>query len=393
MMTAFIQPMQELRMDLDNASLWQRPLIDDRLTPYIEVDAQRLELNLQRMQAKADAAGVKLRPHIKTHKSVLIAHRQQELGADGITVSKPSEGVSFIKGGARDLLLAYPVVKAESVADLLQQATEHQAKITLIVDALHSVAAIAEAKQQQPACDLAVAIKVDVGLHRIGVNPHGDEAIILAQALQENQLRFAGLVSHAGHAYGAGNPAAIEIIAQQEAQLMLALQQKLYDAGFGKCAISVGSTPTALAAIVIPGIDEIRPGNYALLDLTACRLGLSDVNELALSVITRVVAVNEHFAIVDAGSKMLSSDKGPHGTNASGFGIAVDEVGNTYEVSKLSEEHGFIVYQDNVPKIGSLLRIFPNHSCAVMAQSDQFILRHSQGLIQVEPVSARGNFI
>lgn len=380
-------------MDINNAEQWQRPLIDDRLTPYIEVDALRLEQNLQQMQLKADAAGVTLRPHIKTHKSVWIAQCQLALGARGITVSKPSEGIRFIQGGIRDLLLAYPVVQAQSVAELLHQAVQHQAKITLIADALHGVEALAEAWQQQPDCELAVAIKVDVGLHRIGVNPHTDQAVVIAQALREKGLPFAGLVSHAGHAYGAGNPAAIAEIADQEAALMQQLQAKLQAAGFNACPLSVGSTPTALAADIAPGIDEIRPGNYALLDLTACRLGLSRVDQLAMSVITRVVAVNDYFVIVDAGSKMLSSDKGPHGTTASGFGVAADARGQTYEVSKLSEEHGFLLYQDSPPKVGSLLRIFPNHSCAVMAQSDDFILRHEQGEGEKQAVSARGTFI
>ncbi|MCZ4059775.1 alanine racemase [Pantoea sp. LMR881] len=379
-------------MDMNSEANWQRPLFDDRLTPYIEIDAQRLEHNLQRMQKRANEAGVALRPHIKTHKSVWIARRQRELGAKGITVSKPSEGISFIRGGERDLLLAYPVVQAKSITELLRQAAYHCAKITLIADALHGVTAIAEAQRLQPDCELAVAIKVDVGLHRVGVNPDSDDALILAQALKKESLPFAGLVSHAGHAYGAGNLSAISVIAGQEAQLMQSLQHRLHEAGFNFCPVSVGSTPTALAAQVPPGIDEIRPGNYALLDLTACRLGLSQVDELALSVITRVVAVNEHFAIVDAGSKMLSSDKGPHGTNASGFGVAVDEHGNTFDVSKLSEEHGFLIYQGNAPRIGSLLRIFPNHSCAVMAQSDSFVLRHADGHAETEPVSARGNF-
>lgn len=380
-------------MDINTAEQWQRPLIDDRLTPYIEVDAARLEQNLQQMQRKADAAGVAFRPHIKTHKSVWIAQRQLALGARGVTVSKPSEGISFILGGIRDLLLAYPVVQAQSVAELLRLAVQHQAKITLIADTLQGVEAIADARQQQPDCDLSVAIKVDVGLHRIGVNPHTDQAVLIAQALREKGLRFAGLVSHAGHAYGAGNPAAIADIAHQEAVLMQQLQATLQAAGFTDCPLSVGSTPTALAADVAPGIDEIRPGNYALLDLTACRLGLSRVDQLALSVISRVVAVNEHFAIIDAGSKMLSSDKGPHGTNASGFGIAVDAMGHSYEIAKLSEEHSFLLCPQHRPEVGSLLRIFPNHSCAVMAQSDEFILRHEQGDAEQHAVSARGNFI
>lgn len=380
-------------MDINDKQQWQRPLIDDRLTPYIEVDAARLEQNLQQMQQKAQAAGVALRPHIKTHKSVWIAQQQLALGAQGVTVSKPSEGITFIQGGIRDLLLAYPVVQPQSVAELLRLAVQHQAKVTLIADRLQGVEAIAAAWQQQPQCELAVAIKVDVGLHRIGVNPESDEAVEIAQALRDKGLRFAGLVSHAGHAYGAGHVAAIAEIARQEMALMQRLQLKLQAAGFGDCPVSVGSTPTALAADIAPGTREIRPGNYALLDLTACRLGLSHVDQLAMSVITRVVAVNDHFVIVDAGSKMLSSDKGPHGTNASGFGIAVDEAGQTYEVTKLSEEHGFLLYQHHRPEVGTLLRIFPNHSCAVMAQSDGFVLRHATGQSEEQAVSARGNFI
>lgn len=207
-------------MDINDTQQWQRPLIDDRLTPYIE----RLEQNLQHMQRKASAAGVALRPHIKTHKSVWIAQRQIASGAQGVTVSKPSEGISFIQGGVRDLLLAYPIVQPQSVAELLRHAVLHQAKLTLIADRLQGVAAIADACQQQPECDLAIAIKVDVGLHRIGVNPDTDEAVLIAQALQDKGLRFAGLVSHAGHAYGAGNAAAISDVARQETALMQRVQ-------------------------------------------------------------------------------------------------------------------------------------------------------------------------
>lgn len=372
---------------------WLRPLIADRLTPYLEIDAARLQRNLQQMQQKADAAGVTLRPHIKTHKSVWIAEQQRMLGARGITVSKPSEGIAFILGGERDLLLAYPVVHAETLKELLAVAAQHQARITCIADCAHGVAAIAAAHQRQPDCQLALAIKVDVGLHRIGVDPHSDKAVKLAQQIQDAGLTFAGLVSHAGHAYGAGNAAAIADVALQEIALMRDLQQRLIATGFAHCPISVGSTPTALAAPVAQGSDEIRPGNYALLDLTAWRLGLCTPDALALSVVTRVVAVNPHFAIIDAGSKMLSSDKGPHGTNASGFGIAVDEQGNHYEVLKLSEEHGFLQYADQAPTVGALLRIFPNHSCAVVAQSDRFVLRHADGAGEEQDIQGRGKFI
>jgi len=379
-------------MNTNDTSGWLRPLLADRLTPFLEIDAVRLQRNLQQMQHKADQAGVVLRPHVKTHKSGWIAEQQRRFGARGITVSKPAEGIAFIISGARDLLLAYPITEAEALKALLQVAADHQAKLTCIVDSMQSIAAINQAYIEQPDVRLAIAIKVDVGLHRIGVDPDADTALVLAQQLAVLQLPFAGLVSHAGHAYGAGNAAAIATIAQQEAALMQSLQQRLQTAGFFPCPISVGATPTALAAPIASCCDEIRPGNYALLDLTAWRLGLCTPDMLALSVVTRIVAVNPHYAIIDAGSKMLSSDKGPHGISASGFGIAVDASGNQYEVIKLSEEHGFLQYGATPPVAGTLVRLFPNHSCATVAQSNHFVLRHADGSAEEQPVDARGCF-
>ncbi len=207
---------------MDMNQRWQRPLPNDCLTPYIESDAARLESKWQAMQEKASRAGVTLRLHIKPHKSLFIARRQRAFGTYGITVSKPSEGEVFTRGGERDILLAYPVICAASLATLLQLAAQHQAKVTLIADTQHGVAAIADAQRQQPDADVAVAIKVDVVLRCIGVATHRDDAVEveLAQAIQAAQLHFARLVLHAGHAYDAGNPEAIAKIALEEARLI-----------------------------------------------------------------------------------------------------------------------------------------------------------------------------
>ena len=42
--------------------------IDDLDTPAILIDAGRAEANIARAQVHADRHGLKLRPHIKTHK-------------------------------------------------------------------------------------------------------------------------------------------------------------------------------------------------------------------------------------------------------------------------------------------------------------------------------------
>ncbi|XBS71552.1 alanine racemase [Acerihabitans sp. KWT182] len=374
---------------------FRRPFRHDRLTPYIEIDGPRLARNLLRMQQKAAGAGMQLRPHVKTHKSVAIARRQIALGAVGITVSKPSEGVAFIRGGIRDLLLAYPVVAAESLQELLPEAHGHRARVAFIAADPAGIDAIARAARPYHSERLPVYIKVDVGLGRVGIPPtDGPLALALARHIQRQGLYFAGLLSHAGQAYAAQNVGQIADIAAREAQQLQALRRLLRQTGFADCRLSVGATPTALGAPLADGIDEQRPGNYALLDLTALRLGLCRSDDIAMTVVARVVAVNDRYAIIDAGSKALSSDRGPHGTGAAGWGIATDaDNQRQYPVEKLSEEHGFISHNGTPPALGGLMRIFPNHACAVMAMFNHYVLRDEAYNGEVFPIEARGAFL
>ncbi|MDE1993601.1 MAG: alanine racemase, partial [Rhizobiaceae bacterium] len=190
-----------------------RPLPAARATPFIEVDEFRLNRNIAKMQAIAGKAGVRLRPHIKTHKSIEIARRQIEAGAVGLTASKASEAEVFLRAGFKDVLMAYPVIHADTVKPLLQLAKDAEARIAFIagdtagVKALNEAAAAAEMR-------LPVFMKVDVGLGRVGVKPQSAMALQVAQEIVvANGLKLAGLLSHAGHSYGASSLSAIEEIA------------------------------------------------------------------------------------------------------------------------------------------------------------------------------------
>ena len=144
--------------------------------------------------------------------------------------------------------------------------------------------------------------------------------------------------------------------------------------------VSVGSTPTVLGADSFAGVTEIRPGNYVFLDTTACRLGIADLNELSLGIVTTVVSVNERYCIVDAGSKVLSSDTGPHGTGAGGFGLcfalgpAASSWTNGRPVVRLSEEHGFVEHGGDPIPIGARAIVFPNHSCPAVNLADRLVV-------------------
>lgn len=94
-------------------------------TPALLVDLDILDRNLRRTAELARRAGVRLRPHFKTHKSVWIAREQMRYGACGMTVAKLGEAELLADAGITDILVAYPIVgdiKLRRLAALLEKA-------------------------------------------------------------------------------------------------------------------------------------------------------------------------------------------------------------------------------------------------------------------------------
>jgi D-serine deaminase-like pyridoxal phosphate-dependent protein len=362
-------------------------------TPFIELDRGRLVRNITAMQTRAAAAGVNLRPHIKTHKSIELARLQLNTGAVGVTASKPTEALVFVEACVPSVTIAYPVIHPDRLDSLLRAAKDRDVEVQFIAGDETGVAVL-ETAASRHGMVLPVFMKVDVGLGRVGVNPYGDDALVLAHAIRSRKsLRFLGLLSHAGHAYGASDLSEIRQIAKQEAADLNALKQRLSTRGIQVQRISVGATPTCLGAPLPQDVDEIRPGNYVFLDATALRLGICSPDDLAMSVIASVVSRNGRYAIIDAGTKAMSSDLGPHGTGGSGFGIvtrADTEDARVWSIEKMSEEHGFVSCDRADLPVGTRLRIFPNHSCAVVALFDRYGPASGACDTQKAAIDARG---
>ncbi len=349
-------------------------------TPAVLVDRQILQANIAAMQNVAHDAHLNLRPHVKTHKTITIARQQMAAGAVGITASKVDEALVFIEAQLPSVTVAHPQLAAGKLDRLLAAAGRHGCDLRLIVDSPEGVALLAA---RAAALDVrpGVFIKIDVGLHRCGCQPDDPLVFTLAQTIKGIQhLEFRGLLSHAGQAYGAEDAAAAGRMAEAEREIMTALAESLRKAGGEVPEVSVGSTPTVMATREFEGLTEIRPGNYVFMDQTPLRLGLITPSKIALSVLTTVVSTNAHYAIVDAGAKTLSSDRGAHGTTGiEGYGVAfrMDAASGTpvpLTVTKLSEEHGFIIPGAQRLKPGDRLQIFPNHACPVVNLARELVV-------------------
>jgi D-serine deaminase-like pyridoxal phosphate-dependent protein len=356
---------------------------DDLPTPAVLVDLDVLERNLRRMAERAKAAGVRLRPHAKTHKSVEIARMQVAAGAAGLSLAKTGEAEVFVAAGFDDLFLAYPVVGADKGRRLL--ALADRARLAVGVDseegALTLALPFAAAGRR-----LDVLIKVDVGYHRVGVAP--DRALGLARWIADRPgLRLRGLFTHAGHGYAGETRDAVQAVATSEGETLARVAAELRAAGLAVEEVSVGSTPTAARAMTVPGVTECRPGNYVFHDATQVSLGTCTVEDCALTVLATVVSVpGPGRAVVDAGSKTLSSD--PLRPRPGGHGWVL---GRTSRLQRLSEEHGAMdVDAGESFRVGERVRILPNHACVVANLHDRLLGIRAGRVEAVLPVSARG---
>src|SRR5690242_5685635 len=80
--------------------------LDDVQTPALIIDLDAFERNVARMKTYAGTAGIRLRPHAKTHKSADIAlYQMQSGGAIGICCQKVSEAEALVRGGVTDVLV------------------------------------------------------------------------------------------------------------------------------------------------------------------------------------------------------------------------------------------------------------------------------------------------
>ena len=357
--------------------------ITELKTPCALVDLDVVERNCARMSARAEGLGVKLRPHVKTHKCVSIARIQTRGHSGAITVSTLAEARAFAAGGFVDITYAVPVPLAAipEAADMLRQGVH----LKLLLDHEATLREL-EAFGLARGVSFPVFLKVDCGYHRAGVDPEREESAAFAVSVARSpHLSLEGLLTHAGHAYHCRSAEEIRVVAEQERAVMAGFAAKLRSAGVLVPEVSAGSTPTCCVAENWTGVTEIRPGNYVFFDVFQGAIGsCSSDDALAFTVLATVIG---HYPergrmLLNAGALALSKDPGPaHLDPDGGFGIPCDLSGKPIrglKLTGLSQEHAEAVVSapalyGRFP-IGAPLRIIPNHSCLAAACFERYLV-------------------
>ncbi len=350
------------------------PAVQDLPGPAALVDLDRLERNIRRTRDKADRYSVHLRPHVKTHKSVEIARLQFDGNTGPVTVSTLTEAEHFARAGFRDITYAVPLDpvlldRAAALAGRIQ-------RLNLLIDHPDLLEAV-ESRGGQP---LSFFLKVDCGYHRAGVDPASSAALSLARRIADSDATtLAGILTHAGHAYGCRDREEILAVARAERETMVRFASRLEEGGVPVPEISIGSTPTLSVVDDLGGVTEIRPGNYVFFDRFQAAIGSCKPTDIAFSVLGSVIGTYPERSefLLNTGAMALSSDPGAvHLSPGFGFGEVFDperpDGPSLGIIASISQEHAVVRTGGILPRPGDRVRVTPNHSCLAAGQFDRY---------------------
>lgn len=347
-------------------------------TPAAVIDITRMRANIDRMQQRMNHLGVRLRPHVKTTKCLSVIKAQVEAGACGVTVSTLKEAKDCFDAGINNILYAVSMApgKLPQARDLKQRGCN----LSIITDSIKGAAAITAFGLQHGAV-FDVWIEVDCDGHRSGIKSESELLLEVAHTLHEGGMNVKGVLTHAGSSYELNNEEALQQLAEQERRECVIAAQRIRALGIACLEVSVGSTPTALSAVDLLGVTEVRAGVYVFFDLVMHNVGICQRDELALSVLTTVIGhqADKGWVITDSGWMAMSRDRGTQRQdNNYAYGQVCTQEGQWIEGALLhsaNQEHGIVTItgvdheelEQHFP-IGSRLRILPNHACATGAQ-------------------------
>ncbi len=345
-------------------------------TPALFLDEARMMRNIRFLADRANKLGVQLRPHIKTAKSIEVAHRVFEGGSGPLTVSTLAEAEVLFAAGFSDIL--YAVGIAPSKLERVLALSEKGCDIAVILDSEEQADALS--KLESP---IRALIEIDSDGHRGGLR-YDDPVLVTIGRKLDAAGSLAGVMTHAGESYFASGTEAQAEFAEIERRAAVAASEALRQDGLACPIVSVGSTPTAYSARDLSGVTELRAGVYMFFDLVMAGISVCSADDIAISVLTTVIGhqPEKGWTMIDAGWMALSRDRGTEKQVVDqGYGVVCDSAGQVIPdliVSAANQEHGIVTRRPGseqpLPElpIGTLLRILPNHACATAAQHAKY---------------------
>jgi 3-hydroxy-D-aspartate aldolase len=345
-------------------------------TPQLLIDLDIVDDNLARMQSVCRERGVHLRVHFKSLKCGGLARYLSAKGVDGFLCAKLNEAEVLADAGVTDILVANQVVgpiKVKRAAELARRV-----KLAVCVDDAENIRAL-NAAALAAESSIGIYVEVNIGMNRCGVEP-GEPALHLVRLIRDQaNLRFSGLQGYDGHLQMLTDMTEKRSKCNSGLAALIATRELIERGGIPVPVVTGGGTGTSEFVTEFPGITELQPGSFLLMDAIYHRLRPEFA--CSLSILATVISRRPGQYILDAGSKAISAD----------FGMPAIKGQANEQVKKLAEEHT-IVACAIPPSVGERREVFPAHCCATMNLHRNCIATR-KGLIEhLWPIEASGRY-
>ena len=359
--------------------------VDSVLTPALAVYPEIVRANVDFTLELLGGDANRWRPHVKTTKLGTIMHLLVERGVVNFKCATTLELLTACRAGARDVLVAYPLVGANAVRVGRIAAEFPGVTVSVLVE---------NPAQVEPWKGTRVGLFIDInpGMNRTGIPQEDFDTVSgLARHIRQSRLEFRGLHYYDGHLRATG-------LAERNAEAhrgydrLMALVAALEKSGAHVAEVITAGTPAFPCTMAYAGfrdagfVHRASPGTVVYSDATsAAQLPPDYRYRPAAVVVSRVVShPKDNIITCDAGHKTVSVD----------CGVPNCVVMGRPDLRPLSpsEEHLPIEVPagSTAPAVGAVLYLVPRHVCPTVNNFDHALLIERGRILNVEPVTARG---
>ena len=348
-------------------------------TPALLVDLDIMEANIGRIVAVCRANGVAWRPHSKAHKTPEIAKMQIAAGAIGVTCAKLGEAEVMAAAGIRDILIANQIVGRIKIDRLVRLAD--RADPIVCVDSIENLTEL-DAAFTRADKRLRVAIEVNIGMNRAGVEPGAPVVAFAREIASRPGLRFVGVVGWESQATTIADPAEKQRTVRDAVAALTTSARACAAAGHSVAVVSCGGTGTFPYCAQQPGVTEVQVGGAIFSDmhyLTHYHVDFAPALVVLTTVTSRPTPTR---IVVDAGRKAMSGDAAmpaPRGIPP-------------ISAMKLSAEHTKIELEQPsaAPKIGDKIELIVGYSDTTVHLHEEIVGVRGGRIETIWQVEGRG---
>jgi 3-hydroxy-D-aspartate aldolase len=364
------------RTSMHTPTLIGRPL-SELDSPQLLIDLDGVDRNLSRMFDAGKKHGVAVRVHFKSLKCSGLARYIAERGANGFLCAKLNEAEVLADAGLTDILIANEIVgpiKLRRLAELARRAS-----VRVCVDDPGNVTALAGVAEEGR-CTIGVLVEINIGMNRCGVEP-GEPALELAKHIGKfRSLRFEGLQGYDGHLQMLPDADERARRCREGLAKLIGTRRLIEAVGIPVRVVTGGGTGTWEFVASYPGMTEIQPGSFVLMD--AIYHQVRPEFGCTLSILTTVISRKPGQYVLDAGSKAISKD----------FGTPTVKGRPSDKVLKLAEEHTIVATGDPNVQVGDRVEVFPAHCCATMNLHRTCVEVRGGRVEAIWPIEASGRY-